>query len=134
MKIAFQSTLVMLSLIAGTIFPFMSVSMPHSGFLLGHVREWINPIWGFVFGFGWFIVGFLTSVRSPLAQRFGEIAWPLAICFVLFTLYGRLYDAEKKTRCGTLLAVAISFIVILPGDLAILRYVPTWSQTLNVVY
>jgi len=133
-KIAFQGTLVMLSLIAGTLFPYIFFSLAHSCCLLGHVREWINPFWGFIFGFGWFIVGFFTSERSPLALRFGGFGWPLAICFVLFIFYGRLYDVGGKLRRCTLVAIAMSFVVILPGSCAVFRYVPTWSGTMNAVY
>ncbi len=134
MKIAFQGTLVMLSMMAGTIFPFMSISLAHYCGLLGHVREWINPLWGFIFGFGWFAIGVFADERSPFAQRFGGIVWPLATCFVLFVSYGRLYGSRGKWRGCMLVAIAMSFVVILPSGSAIFRYVPTYSETLHAVY
>lgn len=101
MKIAFQGTLLMFSLIAGTVFPFISSSIAHSCCLTGHYREWINPFWGFVFGVGWFIVGLFADIRSPFA-----------------------HDAEKKIRCHIVLATAISLIVILPSAWTTFRYPP----------
>jgi hypothetical protein len=124
----------MLSLIAGTVLPFASVSLARSFGATGHVGEWINPFWGFVFGFGWFIAGFFARVGSPLVSRFGSLVWPLAICLFLFVSYGRLYDAEKRIRRHIVVAIAISFIVILPSAWTILRYLPTWSEILQSVY
>jgi hypothetical protein len=134
LKTVFQSALVMLSLMAGTAFPFVAVSLSHYCCLIGNVREWANPFWGFVFGFGWFIAGIFTDNRSPLAQRFGGVFWPAAICIFLFICYGRLYDAKTTIRRRILVAIIVSFIVVLPATWAIFRYIPTWSETLQAVY
>jgi hypothetical protein len=125
----------MLSLLAGTVLPFASVSLARSFGVTGHEGEWISPFWGFVFGFGWFIAGCFARVGSPFVSRFGSLVWPLIVCFFLFILYGRLYDAEGRTRRRILLAIATSFIVILPGAWGVLfRYVPTYSEILQSIY
>jgi hypothetical protein len=79
-------------------------------------------------------VGLFADIHSPFAQRFGSLVWPLAICLFLFVSYGRLYDAEKKIRRHIVVAIAISFIVILPSAWTIFRYLPTWSEILQSVY
>ena len=81
MTLAVQLACLVFPLIAGTVLPLFGTSV---------LREPINLVSGFIFGLGWYVAGFVASVRSPWVVLWGALVWPALICTLLFIFWGRL--------------------------------------------
>jgi len=126
-KIIFQISLAALSVLVGTF-----------GLVLcdAYFRV-VNLFWGFVCGFGWYIIGFFASERSPFAQRYGGVIWPIIVFVLLLKIYGQVYEMTGRKRRVCLALVAASFFLIVPQrwtSMEPLIYVPIYINTLNSVY
>lgn len=118
-----------LPLIVGTV-------LPHFGG--GFLQEPVNLIWGFVFGLGWYLAGFVASVRSPRVVLWGAVIWPALVCAFLFIFSRRLLQHERSSnRMVILSAFFLSLIVVVPQTLTVgpaLRNIPFFPNILAAVY
>lgn len=107
-------------------------------FSIGSLREPINLPWGFVFGFGWYLAGFVANFRSPLVVLWGALIWPIIVCTVLFILSGRINYSEWSY--GKIIALSLfvaSLIVLVPQSLTSvppLRNIPFYPNILAAWY
>jgi hypothetical protein len=129
MALAFQLACSVLPLIAGTFLPLFST---------GLLRQPINLVWGFVFGLGWYVAGFVANLSSPWVVLWGALVWPVLVCAFLFIFSGKLYQHEWSF--SKLLALSILFltlIVVVPQSLIAgpaLRNIPFYPNILAAVY
>ncbi len=103
----------------------------------GSFREPVNLLWGFIYGFGWYMWGFFESVRSAHAQSFGGLVWPLMLLVGLTYLLGRVLSAYPQRRASIIAAFMLSLLFLIPKQLlknTPLDYIPTWDKILTVVY
>jgi hypothetical protein len=103
----------------------------------GLMQHPTNLFWGFIYGLGWYVAGFIQNVRSPNVQLFGSLIWPFIVLVGVGYSFGRLLSdfASQKVR---IIAVALVLTaVVVPEHLVrstSLRFIPTYSGTLSVVY
>jgi hypothetical protein len=110
----------------GMILPFAS------GF--GVIPHPTNILFGSIYGLGWFVAGFIASVRSPNVQLFGSLIWPLLVMTAIVYLLGRQLASGSR---GYRPIVIILLALVLPGKLVAttsLKYLPLYSSTLSAVY
>ncbi len=116
-------------LVFGTILPLFSV---------GPLLEPINLPWGFVFGFGWYMGGFVANWKSQLVVLWGPVIWPIIVCISLFIISGRINYSRRSY--GKLIALSLflaSLIIVVPQRLTSkcpLRNIPFYPNTLAVYY
>ncbi len=93
---------------------------------------------GFVYGFGWFVAGFIKNVRSPNVQLFGSIIWPLVVMVAIIYFLGRTLSRHPDRSRAINAGCIISLLLIVPGDLVhrtkLSKYVPLYSNILASVY
>ncbi len=100
-------------------------------------REPINLVWGFIYGFGWYIAGFAESIASPRVQTFGALVWPLIVLAGATYLFGRMLGIYTKRRAEIITVFTLSVLFILPQDIIMntpLRHIPTYYSILSTVY
>lgn len=88
------------------------------GFTIG---EWgSNPIWGRVFGFGWFVSQSLVGPTLwKISAAVGVFIWPPIIAYALFLISGLIYrSASRATRNFSLIIVLLSAAFIVPAHVA----------------
>ena len=103
---------------------------------LGVIRHPTNILFGFIYGFGWFVVGFIADVRSPNVQLFGSSIWPFLVMTVIVYFLGRELSSESRGYWPIVVGVMLLALVI-PGKLVAttsLKYVPIYSSILSAVY
>jgi hypothetical protein len=108
-RVALPLACSVLPLIAGTVLPLFGA---------GLVREPINLTWGFVFGLGWYVAGFVADLSSPWVVLWGALVWPALVCASLFIFSRRLHQHEwNSNRLLVLSIFFLSLIVIVPQNL-----------------
>jgi hypothetical protein len=118
-----------ISAFVGTVLPMASA--------LGPIRRPTNPLFGFIYGFGWFVGGFIENVRSPNVQLFGSLIWPFIVMLMIAYFLGSLLSSHSDRKPAIMLGCLVLLAFIISGDFiqsTPLRYVPTYSSTLFVVY
>ena len=127
--LAFQLACSVLPLIAGTVLPLFS-----TGLLL----QPINLIWGFVFGLGWYVAGFVANLSSPWVVLWGALVWPVLVCAFLFVFSGKLYRHEWSfSRRLVLSTLFVSLIIVVPQSLTAgpaFRNIPVYPNIFAAVY
>jgi len=106
-------------------------------FTYGSTPDFINVFWGFVFGFGWYLLGYFASLSSPPAVLFGSLLWPMAVCSLLFLWSGCLLRLESTTKIVVFGVLIFSLLFNVPQRLTSmspLRYVPLYPNILGAVY
>jgi hypothetical protein len=118
-----------ISAFVGTFLPMASA--------LGPIRRPTNLLFGFIYGFGWFVGGFIENVRSPNVQVFGSLIWPFIVMLMIAYFLASLLSSHPDRRPAIVLGCLVPLAFIISGDFiqsTPLRYVPTYSSTLFVVY
>jgi hypothetical protein len=118
-----------MSAFVGMLLPFASA--------LGPIRRPTNLLFGFIYGFGWFIGGFIENVRSPNVELFGSLIWPFMMIVMMTYFLGSLLSSHSDRRPAIMLGCLVLLAFIISGDFiqsTPLKYVPTYSSILFVVY
>jgi hypothetical protein len=119
----------LLSAFVGCVLPFISID--------GYARNPINLIWGFLYGFGWYVAGMLSDPRNPWAQMFGGIVWPIIIMGFIVYLARFLSEIQTPKKILIVSLLFLSLFVIVPQKIisgSILENMPTYYSILFVVY
>jgi hypothetical protein len=114
---------------------FVAVLLPMT--TIGAFRHPTNLLLGFIFGFGWFVGGFVENVRSPNVETVGWLIWPLLMMGLITWLLGRLLSNYPDRKAAIAAASIVLLLAIVPGDLVsttFLKYVPTYSSILLSIY
>jgi ABC-type Mn2+/Zn2+ transport system permease subunit len=104
---------------------------------IGGIRNPTNIPLGFVYGFGWYVAGFVKSIRSPNVQTFGGKVWPSVVMAAIAYFLGRALSHHPDKRLAITICCIIPLLLIVPGDLVAstpLKNIPTYSGTLSAVY
>ena len=93
---------------------------------------------GFLYGFGWYVAGFVKSVRAPNVQTFGAFVWPLVVMVAIVYLLGKALARHPERRRAVIIGCAVPFLLIVPDELLqrtrLSKYIPLYSTTLASVY
>jgi hypothetical protein len=103
---------------------------------LGVIRHPTNILFGFIYGFGWFVAGFIADVRSPNVQLFGSLIWPFLVMTAIVYFLGRKLSSGSHGYWPIVVGVMLVALVI-PGKLVAttsLKYIPIYSSILSAVY
>ena len=103
---------------------------------LGVMRHPTNILFGFIYGFGWFVAGFIADVRSPNVELFGSLIWPLLVMAAIVYFLGRELSSGSRGYWPVVVGIMLLALVI-PGKLVAttsLKYVPLYSSILSAVY
>jgi len=114
---------------------FVAVLLPMTT-AIGPIRKPTNLLLGSIYGFGWFVAGFI-DVRFPKLETFGWLVWPLIIMALITYILGRLLSSYPDRVTAIAACAIILLFLIVPGDListTFLRYVPTYSSILLSIY
>jgi hypothetical protein len=115
---------------------FLGMFLP-SVSVVGAFRYPTNILFGFVYGFGWYIAGFISDIRSPQVQMFGALVWPFFVMVTIGYFLGKELSAHTDNAWAILIGCFILVILIIPGDLigvTPLKYIPIYSNILSAVY
>jgi hypothetical protein len=129
MALAFQLACSVLPLIAGTVLPLFSTDL---------LRQPINLVWGFVFGLGWYVAGFVANLSSPWVVLWGALVWPVLVFAFLLIFSAKLYQREWSfSKRSALSILFLSLIVVVPQSLTAgpaLRNIPFYPNIFAAVY
>ena len=62
---------------------------------LGVIRHPTNILFGFIYGFGWFVAGFIADVRSPNVELFGSLVWPFLVMTAIVYFLERCFRLAR---------------------------------------
>jgi len=97
----------------------------------------MNILFGFVYGLGWFVAGFIADVRSRNVEPFGSMIWPLMVMLMITYFLGKLLSRFPKQRNAILVGCIFLLLLIVPRHWVAttpLKYIPTYAETLASVY
>jgi hypothetical protein len=123
-RLAFSFSL----LIFGTFLPL---------FKIGPIREVVNLLWGFIFGFGWYMAGYVANLSSPIVVIFGALVWPIIVFILLYVWAGKILQYEPRPRMLCLIILVLSMFIDVPvhsTSVFPLRYIPLYINIYGAVY
>jgi hypothetical protein len=123
------ATIALASAFVGMFLPMVSA--------VGPIQRPTNLLLGFVYGFGWFVAGFVRDVRSANVETFGSLVWPFAILLLATYLLGRQLSERPDRRLAIILGSLFLSLLIMPGNWVAttpLKYIPTYASILLAVY
>jgi hypothetical protein len=102
-------------------------------------KNLINIIWGFIYGFGWYISAMLSggNPRNPQAQSFGSMVWPILVMAIIVYAARFLSKIQNPTRTVIMSFLFLSLFVVVPQRLiagSFLASIPTYYGILIRVY
>jgi hypothetical protein len=104
---------------------------------VGPIHRPTNLPLGFVYGFGWYVWGLAQGLRSPNAQLFGSLIWPVIVMLAITYFFGRSLSNYSGRKPAIIVGSVVLLFLIIPGGLVArtpLRYVPIYSTILFIVY
>jgi hypothetical protein len=104
---------------------------------VGPIQRPTNLLFGFVYGLGWFVGGFIDDVRSRYVETFGSIIWPIVVILMVTYFLRRLLSDYRDRRFVIVLCCIFLLFLIVPGAWVAktpLKYIPTYSSILLSVY
>jgi hypothetical protein len=124
-----SGSVALVSAFIGMFLPMVSTVEP--------IQRPTNLLFGFVYGLGWFVGGFIDDVRSRHVETFGSIIWPIVVILMVTYFLGRQLSDCRDRRFVIVLCCIFLLFLIVPGDWvasAPLKYIPTYSSILLSVY
>jgi hypothetical protein len=97
----------------------------------------VNILWGFIYGFGWYLSGFIYDIRSPSVQIFGSMIWPAIVFISASYLFGRILSAPSNIKRLAIIIAVASLFIVLPEHLILdtpLKYIPVYYSILAAAY
>ena len=129
MNYLISGAVALISAFIGMLLPMVSA--------VGPIQRPTNLLFGFVYGFGWFVGGFVADVKSRYVEAFGSLVWPAAVLLLVTYLLGRQLSDRPDRRFTIVSGSIFLSLLILPGNWVAttpLKYVPTYTSTLLAVY
>ena len=129
MNYLISGTIALVSAFIGMFLPMVSA--------VGPVQRPTNLLFGFIYGFGWFVGGFVADVRSRYVEAFGSLVWPFAVLLLVTYCLGRQLSDRPDRRLPIVLGSMFLSLLVLPGNWiasAPLKYLPTYASILLAVY
>jgi hypothetical protein len=121
--------LALLSAFLGCILPFISI--------FPSIKNPVNLIWGFVYGFGWYVAGTVSDPRDRWAQFFGGVVWPILVMVAIMYSARFLTQVRTTAKSIIILFIFLSISIVLPQHFiaeSFLEKIPTYYSILFVVY
>ena len=104
---------------------------------VGPIERPTNLLFGFIYGLGWFVGGFVASVRSRHVEACGSLVWPVAILLLITYFLGRRLSDRPDRKLSIVLGSIFLSLLILPGNWVAttpLKYIPTYASILLAIY
>lgn len=103
----------------------------------GNLRHPTNVPLAILYGFGWYVAGFIRSVRSPDVVKFGAFVWPLLVMAAITYFVGKQLSLHPDRMWPIIISCIIVLGLIVPGDLVAgtpSKYLPMYYNFVSVVY
>jgi len=104
---------------------------------VGPMQRPTNLLFGFIYGLGWFVGGFVANVRSANVQTFGSLVWPFAVLLLVTYFLGRQLSDRPDRKLPIVLGSIFLSLLVMPGNWIVttpLKYIPTYASILLAVY
>jgi hypothetical protein len=115
---------------------FVGTFMP-AAFNVGVFHGPTNVPLAVLYGFGWFVAGFISNFRSPNVQIFGALIWPLLVMAAITYFLGKQLSRHPDRMWVIVIGCVVVLCLIIPGDLVAgkpSKYIPMYYSFVASVY